>query len=145
MTQKKPSEVFLGLIYQSAPDLTPAEFAECAAAWRQIVSLEEIYAAAQAKDLADAAEKAAAKSEAGKTAMATSKRKCLEALDAARAAGTPLVEIAQAAAGLTLTDVMDALGRKPLPLTKLAALEKALAKLGATAPPPCPQEEGDGG
>ena len=49
----KPSEVFLELWQWRALDQSPEKFAECAAAWRQIVSLEEIYAAAQAKDLAN--------------------------------------------------------------------------------------------
>ena len=44
----KPSEVFLELWQWRALDQSPEKFAECAAAWRQIVSLEEIYAAAQA-------------------------------------------------------------------------------------------------
>ena len=197
MTEKKPSEVFLGLVHQSAPDLTPAEFAECAAAWRQIVSLEEIYAAAELRqrllsgwsdegiapytgtkertdpdtrgpegtgedtgggveadgpsgtpaptnspvavtyDCAsapmpdpEAAEKAAAaRSDAGKASMITRKRRALERLEAQRSAGVTLAEIAGAARGLTLSDVMDFLDRKPVPLPKLAALEKALNKL----------------
>jgi uncharacterized protein (DUF433 family) len=45
--KRKPSEVFLEL-WRWAEDLTSEQFAECADAWRQIVSLEEIYAAAQA-------------------------------------------------------------------------------------------------
>lgn len=49
----KPSEVFLELWQWRALDQSPEKFAECAAAWRQIVSLEEIYAEAQAKDLAN--------------------------------------------------------------------------------------------
>ena len=44
---KKPSEVFLELWQWRALDQSPEKFAECAAAWRQIVSLEEIYAAAE--------------------------------------------------------------------------------------------------
>lgn len=43
----KPSEVFLELWQWRALDQSPEKFAECAAAWRQIVSLEEIYAAAE--------------------------------------------------------------------------------------------------
>ena len=49
---KSPSEVFLELWQWRALDQSPEKFAECAAAWRQIVSLEEIYAAAQADDFA---------------------------------------------------------------------------------------------
>lgn len=51
----KPSEVFLKAIQALAiadPDMPGTEFKEYAEAWRQIVSLEEIYAAAQADDLA---------------------------------------------------------------------------------------------
>lgn len=47
----KPSEVFLELWQWRALDQSPEKFAECAAAWRQIVSLEEIYAAAQVDDM----------------------------------------------------------------------------------------------
>ncbi len=43
----KPSEVFLELWQWRALDQSPEKFAECAAAWRQIVNLEEIYAAAE--------------------------------------------------------------------------------------------------
>ena len=46
----KPSEVFLDLWQWRALDQSPEKFAECAAAWRQIVSLEEIYAAAKQKE-----------------------------------------------------------------------------------------------
>ena len=48
----KPSEVFMELWQWRALDQSPEKFAECAAAWRQIVSLEEIYAAAQAAQIA---------------------------------------------------------------------------------------------
>ena len=47
MTEKKPSDVFLELWQWKALDLTPEQFAECARAWRQIMSLEEIYAEAE--------------------------------------------------------------------------------------------------
>lgn len=46
----KPSEVFLELWQWRALDQSPEKFAECAAAWRQIVSLEEIYAEAQRRE-----------------------------------------------------------------------------------------------
>ena len=46
----KPSEVFLELWQWRALDQSPEKFAECAAAWRQIVSLEEIYAAAERQE-----------------------------------------------------------------------------------------------
>lgn len=50
----KPSEVFLELWQWRALDQSPEKFAECAATWRQIVSLEEIYAAAQRRERFDA-------------------------------------------------------------------------------------------
>lgn len=50
----KPSEVFLELWQWRALDQSPEKFAECAAAWRQIVSLEEIYAEAQRWERFDA-------------------------------------------------------------------------------------------
>ena len=46
----KPSTVFLELWQWRALDQSPEKFAECAAAWRQIVNLEEIYAAAKQKE-----------------------------------------------------------------------------------------------
>ena len=46
-TPAKPSTVFLELWQWRALDQSPEKFAECAAAWRQIVSLEEIYAEAE--------------------------------------------------------------------------------------------------
>lgn len=182
---QKPSEVFLELWQWSAMDLTPEQFTECAEAWRQIVSLEEIYAAAEQQqkeqrqkmkellhwgedpqpirelrsdegiapyadspapaegpvavtydcasapmpDPEEAEKAAAARSDAGKASMITRKRRALERLEAQRGAGVTLAEIAGAAKGLTLSDVMDFLDRKPVPLPKLAALEKALNKL----------------
>ncbi|MBO7668773.1 MAG: hypothetical protein J6T26_09960 [Firmicutes bacterium] len=44
---QRPSEVFLELWQWRALDQSPEKFAECAAAWRQIVSLEEVYAEAE--------------------------------------------------------------------------------------------------
>lgn len=44
---RKPGEVFLTLWQWRALDQSPEEFAACAEAWRQIVSLEEIYAEAE--------------------------------------------------------------------------------------------------
>ena len=200
MTDKKPSQVFLELWQWRALDLSAEQFAECADAWRQIVSLEEIYAAAlrerhmqamldalglvspiaersdsdtdgpegtgadtdgpedpgdpspAAQDdsprsvtydcasapMPEEAAKAAAKSAAGVSSLATRKRRALERLEAARGRGVALAVIADAGPGLTITDVMDALDRKPLPLPKLAALEKAMNRLeggGSDRPP----------
>lgn len=180
MTEKKrASDVFLEIWQWRALDMTPAEFAEAAGAWRQIVSLEEIYAEAERRlavekfaaepavlvpvsdsdragadedpgdpspaaqddspravtyDCASApmteeAAKAAARSAAGVSSLATRKRRALERLEAVRERGISMADVVAAGPGLTLNDVLDALDRKPLPLPKLAALEKALAKL----------------
>ena len=61
---------------------------------------------------------------------ATRKRKALEALDAARAAGLTIAQIAEAGSGLTVSDVMDVIDRKALPMTVYAKLEKALRAVG---------------
>ena len=189
MTEKKRArDVFLEIWQWRALDMTPAEFSEAAEAWRQIVSLEEIYAAALRErsmqamldalgaesliaarskmdtngqegtgagtssagpsgtpaptgegitydcasapmpDPAEAA-KAAARSAAGVSSLATRKRRALERLEAVRERGVSMADVAAAGSGLTLNDVLDAVARKPLPLPKLAALEKALTKL----------------
>lgn len=47
MTEKKPSDVFLELWQWRALDMSLEQFAECAGVWREIVHLEELYAAAQ--------------------------------------------------------------------------------------------------
>ena len=47
MTEKKPSDVFLELWQWRALDMSLEQFAECAGVWREIVHLEEFYAAAQ--------------------------------------------------------------------------------------------------
>ena len=75
------------------------------------------------------AAKAAARSAAGVSSLATRKRRALERLEAVRERGVSMADVAAAGSGLTLNDVLDAVARKPLPLPKLAALEKALAKL----------------
>lgn len=199
--KRKASDVFLEIWQWRALDMTPAEFSEAAEAWRQIVSLEEIYAAAKQKEaikgfldrlgtqpvthlvpadtcpgpitcearsevdtngqertggdtssgaaappspqgegiiydcasapMPDPAEaaKAAARSAAGVSSLATRKRRALERLEAVRERGVSMADVAAAGSGLTLNDVLDAVARKPLPLPKLAALEKALTKL----------------
>ena len=228
MTEKRrASDVFLDLWQWRALDMTPEEFAEAAGAWRQIVSLEEIYAAAKQKEamkdfwknwgtqpvtplvpadtwpgpitcearskvdtngqegtgadtdgpegtggdtssgadapppaplsvgsadisprrgeyspqgegitydctsapMTEEAAKAAARSAAGVSSLATRKRRALERLDAARERGISMADVVAAGSGLTLNDVLDAVTRNPLPLPKLAALEKALTKL----------------
>ena len=206
----KPSEVFLELWQWRALDMTPAEFAEAAGAWRRIVNLEEIYAEAEARQrllaggsplaarrsdegiapyagtdgrsevdtngqegtggdrdgqedsgdpspaaqddgpravtydcasapMTEEAAKAAAKSAAGVSSLATRKRRALERLEAVRERGISMADVVAAGPGLTLNDVLDALDRKPLPLPKLAALDKALARIEGgdqSAPPP---------
>ena len=71
----------------------------------------------------------------------------LERLEAARERGVSMAGVAAAGSGLTLNDVLDAVARKPLPLPKLAALEKALARIEGgdqSAPLPEAGTEGDG-
>lgn len=198
----KPSEVFLELWQWRALDQSPEKFAECAAAWRQIVSLEEIYAEAQWRERFDAAmahvmedpspagglvrddrenvttvamadnsaggaspsptssteggqtydcasapmtdeaeaawaaaeaeakaREAANRSAGAKAGFATRKRNLTERLEELRRRGVKMHEIAAAANGLTLTDVMDALEAKPMSPMKIQALEKACKKL----------------
>ena len=155
---KKPSVVFLELWreFASVTSPSPTVWVEYAEAWRQIVSLEELYAAAlqlptlddllvrqddgalpapdpkaadAAKEAAADAVKAEIRAEAGRQGIITRKRKLLEALDALRADGITLQQIADAGRGLNINVVMDALDRKILPLPVIAALEKAVAKL----------------
>lgn len=71
-------------------------------------------------------------SEIGKAAFATRKRKILETVDRLRAEGATLAEIADGAKGLTLPMVMDAIDRKPLPVTTWTLIEKAVKKLEAS-------------
>lgn len=70
-------------------------------------------------------------SEAARRSFATRKRKAAAALDELRAAGVPLADIAAAAKGLTISEVMDALDRKSLALPVWVKIEKAVAKLTA--------------
>ena len=80
-----------------------------------------------------AAAAAVSKSDAAKAGMVTRKRRALEHLDALRARDVSMAEIVAAGEGLTINDVLDALARRPLPLPKLAALEKAMTKLEEAA------------
>ena len=156
----KPSRVFLGLWQQITildPELPADDFLLYAETWRRIREMEEAQASAKLQEtlqklvagpITPAAEvkpvtydcasapipdAAAAKSEAGKQSLVTRKRKLLETLEDLRARGVSLAEISAASSGLTLNDVLDALDRKPLPLPKLAALEKAAGKLNKEA------------
>ena len=69
----------------------------------------------------------------GAKSLATRKKNVLDAIDRHRAAGVSLQGVADAGRGLTLTDVMDAVEHKVLPLPKWAALEKAVAALDKRA------------
>lgn len=95
--------------------------------------------------------KKAAKVEAGKQSLITRKRNALERLDALRSVGVTMAEIAGQHDALTISDVMDAIDRKPLPLPKLAALEAAMGKVetarrgeddASSAPPQGKKKEG---
>lgn len=72
-----------------------------------------------------------AKSAAAATGMANRKRNDMARLEALRARGVSMQTVAESAAGLTLNDVLDFLDRKPIPLPKLAAIERAVKKLEA--------------
>ena len=73
-------------------------------------------------------------SEIGKQSFATRKRNVLARIEAYRAAGGTMQEVADAAPGLTISSVMDAIARKSLPLTVWTQLEKAMKKLEARLP-----------
>ena len=61
--------------------------------------------------------------------FATRKRKAVEGIEAARAAGKTMQDIADAAPGLTINQIMDAIAANPLSLPTWALIEKALKKL----------------
>lgn len=69
-------------------------------------------------------------SDIGKKSFATRKRNALAALDHARRDGVTMQQISEAGRNLTLTQILDAIDRKPLPLPVWTGLEKALGKLG---------------
>ena len=73
-------------------------------------------------------------SEIGKQSFATRKRNVLARIEAYRAAGGTMQEVADAAPGLTISSVMDAIARKSLPLTVWTQLEKAMKKIEARLP-----------
>lgn len=73
-------------------------------------------------------------SEIGKQSFATRKRNVLARIEAFRAAGGTMQEVADAAPGLTISSVMDAIARKSLPLTVWTQLEKAMKKIEARLP-----------
>lgn len=67
--------------------------------------------------------------EIGKKAIAARKQNDMARLEALRDRGVSMQDVADAAPDLQLYDVLRFLERKPIPLPKLAALEKALKKL----------------
>lgn len=71
----------------------------------------------------------APKTDAAARSFATRKRKAIEGIEAARAAGKTMQDIADAAPGLTINQIMDAIAANPLPLPTWALIEKALKKL----------------
>ena len=73
-------------------------------------------------------------SEIGKQSFATRKRNVLARIEAYRAAGGTMQEVADAAPGLTISSVVDAIARKSLPLTVWTQLEKAMKKIEARLP-----------
>ena len=68
---------------------------------------------------------------AGKASLATRKKNALEKVEELRAAGVGVGKIADADKDLTVVAVLDFLDRKPIPLPKLAAIERAVKKLEA--------------
>ena len=67
--------------------------------------------------------------ETGRAAFATRKRRILEGLERLRGDGKTLADIAAAAKGLTISEIMDAIDRKPLALPVWVKIEKAVAAL----------------
>lgn len=67
--------------------------------------------------------------EVGKAAFATRKRLILEGLERLRGDGKTLADIAAAVKGLTISEIMDAMDRKPLALPVWVKIEKAVACL----------------
>lgn len=68
---------------------------------------------------------------AGKASLATRKKNALEKVEELRAAGVGVGKIADADKDLTVVTILDFLDRKPIPLPKLAAIERAVKKLEA--------------
>ncbi|MBR6115041.1 MAG: hypothetical protein IKQ10_07605 [Oscillospiraceae bacterium] len=84
---------------------------------------------------ADAAE---AKRLQGRASLAARKKNVIAGIEAVRSAGRSIADIAEAGTGLTISDVMTMIERKPLPLPKLAAMEKAIRKLQTESAAPEP-------
>lgn len=79
-----------------------------------------------------------AKRRQGQAALAARKKNVIAGIEAVRSAGRSIADIAEAGTGLTISDVMTMIERKPLPLPKLAAMEKAIRKLQTESAAPEP-------
>lgn len=158
MDKRQPSDVFLEL-WRARELQTPEAFRECAEAWMEIRRMEDQAAKSTPKSTPKSAPKSTPKStpestpehvestpaevvqkgpdpvrsKAGADSLATRKRNMIEKLESMRAGGVSMQAVADAGRGLSIHDVLDAVERKPLPLPKLAALEKALKNLEAFA------------
>lgn len=159
MDKRKPSEVFLEL-WRARELQTPEAFRECAESWMAIVVMEAMHATesrpkstpkstrkstpeSAAKSTPESVESTPAeevqngpdpvRSKAGAEGLATRKRNVIEKLEAMRKGGVSMQAVADAAKGLNISDVLDAVERKPLSLPVLSKLEKALKNLEATA------------
>lgn len=67
----------------------------------------------------------------GRSSLATRKRNAMEKVEELRASGVGMGKIADADKDLTVVTILDFLDRKPIPLPKLAAIERAIRKLEA--------------
>ena len=74
----------------------------------------------------------------GQASLAARKKNVIAGIEAVRSAGRSIADIAEAGTGLTISDVMTMIERKPLPLPKLAAMEKAIRKLQTESAAPEP-------
>lgn len=79
-----------------------------------------------------------AKRRQGQASLAARKKNVIAGIEAVRSAGRSIADIAEAGTGLTISDVMTMIERKPLPLPKLAAMEKAIRKLQTESAAPEP-------
>ena len=156
---RRPSDVFLALArYRVLGEQSGLEeFADLMRTWAEIVRLEteearrtfldrlsqKVLMPVSEKDTGaphpSAAPPPSPEGEGGKTeapktdaaarSFATRKRKAIEGIEAARAAGKTMQDIADAAPGLTINQIMDAIAANPLPLPTWALIEQALKKL----------------
>ena len=144
----KPSEIYLRLWCEKCGQ-PPEDFKIYADAYVAILRREEAEAAFKAsvaqlqampvskvdqtpEDEVKAADLSAVRAEAGRTGMITRKRNALEGMERLLARGVTRQQLADAA-DLTITDIMDALDRKPMSLPNLSRIEKGLKMLEETA------------